>query len=424
MSRPEQGSHSAIPAKAASAVESSPPERGFQIRSLFWTVYAPSFLLSIGTGALVPIVPLFARDLGASVGLAAFAVGAREVGTVFFDLPVGMLVARFGRRQTMIAGTLAILVLSVLTAFSTSIEQFIALRFLLGGAMALWSISRHTYIADTVPIQQRGQALSLFGGMGRLGTFIGPIIGGYVGEQLGLGAPFFIQSGFALVTLGLVFALMRDAPEQARVKATHNVYARIGRTVTEHRHAFTTAGVAAMALQLVRNARQVIIPLWGSEIGLGAGEIGLAIGIAAAVDMAFFYPAGLLMDRFGRKFAMVPSLLIISVALALIGLTTNFWGLLGVAVLSGIGNGLSSGVVLTLGADLAPRGAAGEFLGVWRFFTDTGGMVSPFAIGAVASTLSLASSGVVVAGMGVFGAGVMIVFFKETLRKTYLAARQ
>jgi MFS family permease len=418
VSRPEQGSPGAVQAGAAPAeIESAPQPRVFRIRSLFWTVYAPSFLLSIGTGALVPIVPLFARDLGASVGLAAFAVGAREVGTVLFDMPVGTLVMRFGRRQTMIAGTFAILVLSILTGLSTSIEQFIALRFLLGGAMALWSISRHTYIADTVPIQHRGQALSLFGGMARLGTFIGPIIGGYVGEHIGLGAPFFIQSAFAFVTLGLVFALMRDAPEQERVKATRNVYARIGQTVAGHRHAFLTAGVAAMALQLVRNARQVIIPLWGSEIGLGAGEIGLAIGIAAAVDMAFFYPAGLLMDRFGRKFAMVPSLLIISGALAVIGLTSNFWGLLGVAVLSGIGNGLSSGVVLTLGADLAPRGSAGEFLGVWRFFTDTGGMVSPFAIGAVASTLSLATSGGVIAGMGVFGAGVMIVFFKETLRK-------
>jgi MFS family permease len=316
----------------------------------------------------------------------------------------------------MIAGTVAILVLSLLTGLSTSIEQFIALRFLMGGAMALWSISRHTYIADTVPIQHRGRALSLFGGMGRLGTFIGPIIGGYVGEHLGLSAPFFVQSAFALVTIGLVVALMRDAPEQARVKATRNVYARIARTVGENRHAFMTAGVAAMALQLVRNARQVMIPLWGASIGLGAGDIGLAIGIAALVDMAFFYPAGLLMDRFGRKFAMVPSLLIISGALAIMSMTTDFWGLLGVAVIAGIGNGLSSGAVLTLGADLAPRGRAGEFLGVWRFFTDTGGMLSPFAIGAVATTFSLATGGTVTAGLGAFGAVIMTVFFRETLR--------
>lgn len=334
---------------------SSTDGREFRIRSLIWTVYAPSFLLSIGTGLLVPIVPLFARDLGASVGLAAFAVGARELGTVLFDLPVGTLVARFGRRRTMIAGTIAILVLSLLTGLTTMIWQFIALRFLIGGAMALWSISRHTYIADTVPVQHRGRALSLFGGMGRLGTFIGPIIGGFVGEHFGLGVPFFVQSGFALITLGLVVVLMKEGQEQPNVRPTRNAYARIGSTLTEHRRAFLTAGVAAMALQLVRNARQVMIPLWGSEIGLGAGDIGLAIGIAAAVDMLFFYPAGLLMDRFGRKFAIVPSLLVISSALALMPLTTSFWGLLCVAVLAGIGNGLSSGAVLTLGADLAPR---------------------------------------------------------------------
>jgi MFS family permease len=330
-------------------------------------------------------------------------------------VPVGTAVARYGRRQTMIAGTVAILVLSALTGLSSTIAQFIALRFLMGGAMALWSISRHTYIADTVPVQHRGRALSLFGGMGRLGTLVGPIIGGYVGEHVGLGAPFYIQSGFALITVGLVVALMRDAPELARARATRNVYSRIGRTLADNRQVFLTAGIAAMALQLVRNARQVMIPLWGAGIGLGADEIGLAIGIAAAVDMAFFYPAGLLMDRLGRKFAIVPSLLVISGALALMPVTGDFWSLLGVAVLAGVGNGLSSGAVLTLGADLAPRGQAGEFLGVWRFFTDTGGMLAPFAIGAVATTFSLATGGLSTAGMGVAGAAVMTVFFRETL---------
>ncbi|MBI4219162.1 MAG: MFS transporter, partial [Chloroflexi bacterium] len=326
-------------------------QRDFRLRSLIWTVYLPSFMLSIGTGLLVPIVPLFARDLGASVGLAAFAVGVRELGTVLFDLPVGTVVARFGRRNTMIAGTAAIVVLSVLTGLSTSIGQFIAWRFLMGGAMALWSISRHAYIADTVPVHHRGKALSLFGGMGRLGSLIGPIIGGYLGERLGFGAPFFVQSGFALVTLGLVVTLMRDVAEKRAARATHNVYARIGRTVAEHRRDFATAGIAAMTLQLVRNARQVIIPLWGAEVGLGPSEIGLAISIAAAVDMTLFYPAGLLMDRFGRKSAMIPSLLIISCALAVLPLTHSFTWLTAVAVLAGIGNGLSSGVVLTLGAD-------------------------------------------------------------------------
>lgn len=330
-------------------------------------------------------------------------------------MPVGTAVARFGRRQTMIAGTIAILVLSALTGLSSTIAQFIALRFLMGGAMALWSISRHTYIADTVPIQHRGRALSLFGGMGRLGTLIGPIIGGYVGEHVGLAAPFFVQSGVALITVVLVIALMKDGPEISRVATRRNVYSRIGTTLADNRQVFLTAGVAAMALQLVRNARQVMIPLWGAGIGLGAGDIGLAIGIAAAVDMAFFYPAGLLMDRFGRKFAIVPSLFIISGALALMPVTRDFWGLLGVAVLGGVGNGLSSGVVLTLGADLAPRGQAGEFLGVWRFFTDTGGMLAPFAIGTVATTFSLATGGLTTAGMGVAGAVVMTAFFRETL---------
>ena len=105
------------------------------------------------------------------------------------------------------------------------------------------------------------------------------------------------------------------------------------------------------------------------------------MSLASAIDMAMFYPAGLIQDRFGRKFASVPSFAIMAAGLALIPLTGDFLGFLAAACLSGFGNGIGSGTMMTLGADLAPRGATGPFLGLWHLIGDIGSTGGPVAGG-------------------------------------------
>ena len=58
-----------------------------------------------------------------------------------------------------------------------------------------------------------------------------------------------------------------------------------------------------------------------------------------------------------------------------IGLT-----LLAAAILTGIGNGFGSGIMMTLGADLAPKGSIGEFLGLWRLIGDIGSTGGPLVV--------------------------------------------
>ena len=135
--------------------------------------------------------------------------------------------------------------------------------------------------------------------------------------------------------------------------------------IREH-HAIAPACAAHLCVSVIRSARNVLIPLYGADqLGLGAADIGVVTSLSYSVDMLMFYPAGLLMDRFGRKFASVPSFLVQAVGIAAIPLTGSFAGLAAVAVLIGFGNGIGSGTMLTLGSDLAPGNARGEFLGVW-----------------------------------------------------------
>jgi MFS family permease len=131
--------------------------------------------------------------------------------------------------------------------------------------------------------------------------------------------------------------------------------------------------------------------------------------------MTLFYPVGIVMDRFGRKWAGVPCLVMVSVGLIVIPFTRDFVALLLAGLLIGFGNGLGAGINMTLGSDFSPRGRRAEFLGAWRLIADVGSVSGPLLIAAITSAVSLAAAGFLAAAIGVTGAGILGWFVPETL---------
>jgi len=89
--------------------------------------------------------------------------------------------------------------------------------------------------------------------------------------------------------------------------------------------------------------------------------------------------------------------------------------LIAATTLMGFGNGLGSGSMMTLGADLAPKELIGEFLGLWRLIGDAGSSAGPIIVGSVAHAIGLSSAAVALAAIGGLSAGTMVVFVRETL---------
>jgi MFS family permease len=353
--------------------------------------------------------------MAATIGLIGVVIAARHIGTMIFDVPAGVLVTRMGLRRTMIAGVILFGVSAVWAGLSPNIISLIAARILTGVSFALWSISRHTYIAAAVPMDVRGRALSLFGGISRIATILGPLLGGLLGAYVGIRVPFFAQAGVAIVTLVVVLTTTRNMIEPVRSKARHNVFSELGSVVSRHRRDFATAGVAAVMLQFLRAGREFLIPVWGGELGLPLDKIGYIATASFAVDSMLFPLVGYSMDKWGRKSTGIPAFIFLSIAIALIPLTGSFGALLAVGLLAGFGNGLSSGFVLIMGTDLSPKENPGEFLGVWRLISDTGGASGPIAIGGIAQVVTLGVASFATAGVGVFGALMLIFVVRETM---------
>jgi MFS family permease len=390
----------------------------FQIRSLLWSVYAPSFLLTFGQGILIPILPIYARDVfGSSDVLIALMITARPLGTMLFDVPAGVLVGILGLRRTMMAGILLFAVGAIIGGLSPNFSVLMMGRLFAGSSFALWSISRQVYIAQTVPVASRGKALSMFGGLSRVATIAAVFAGGLLYDHVDHRAPFFAQAIVAVLTAGMVMATFKGTMESAVNTGKHNIFPVLGHTLVDHRRVFATAGLAAIMLQFLRAAREYIIPLWADEMGLSGSQSGYIFGVSSIIDSVMFPVVGFVMDRWGRKHVGIPAYLILASGFAVIPFADSFFLLMMVGVLVGLGNGLSSGLVLTMGVDFAPRKNPGEFMGVWRLISDVGGASGPAAIGGVAGLVTLGTASVLTAGTGLLGAAILLFFVKETLVK-------
>ena len=382
---------------------------------LLLSLYLPALLEGLALALLIPVLPLYAAEFGVSYSLIGIVLAGDGLGALLGDVPAGSLTNKLGAKRTILIGLLIVMLAMAALFFAQSIFAVIVLRVLSGIGRAFFGVAQHTYLSAAISIERRGRAIALFGGMNRLSNFIAPVLGGGLGLLLGLRAPFLFA---ALILLGAIVFVMwtlpADSPDEAE-RALHPPLS-LWATLRDHYRILSVAGIAQIFAQTIRAGRSTIIPLYGADvIGLDVAAIGLIVTLTSFVDLLMVVPAGITMDRFGRKMAIVPCFTIQALGMALIPLTGSFMTLLLAGALIGFGNGLGSGSMMTLGSDLAPLDGRGSFLGIWRLIGDVGFGTAPVVVGSVADSLSLSSSAFVLAGAGVTAGLIFALGVPETL---------
>lgn len=372
------------------------------LRSVAPTVYLPSLLYGIGQGAIAPVLPLVARDLGASVGEASMVVAMLAVGLVLGDLPAGWLAGRLGERRAMIVATGVVLVALVGCLLAPSVWVLGIGVTLIGAANSVWMLARISYLTEVMPLRMRARAMSTLGGTMRIGMFAGPFLTAALTSPLGLDAGFWIHIGAAAIA-GLALLTLPEV-DHPRAAPSSSHRSSIPAVVRRHARILRTLGFAATLVGAARASRQVVLPLWADHLGLDAGTIALIFGISGGVDMLLFYPAGKVMDRFGRRWVAVPSMVTLGLSLLLLPLTHGVGTLTAVAVLMGFGNGIGSGIIMTLGADVSPAVDRAAFLGAWRLCHDVGNGIGPVTITLVTAVGALGPAIAAVGGIAWLGA--------------------
>ncbi len=389
------------------------------LRALILAFYLPALMATLGQGLLVPILPLYAADFEIGYLLIGLVLAGEGLGTLIADVPTGLLQRRFGNKQVMMMGLLLKSVTILLLFAAPTIWSVLLLRIFAGFGRSMFTVSAHVYVTNNVALGQRGKAISMYGGTHRLGGFIGPAIGGIAAGLLGLRAAFLIAG---LVTaLGLILVALFTvgrSKEKRKADARDEQPLHLLPMLQSNYRVLASAGTAQVFAQMIRAGRTVIIPLFAADIlGLGVDQIGYIVSISVAIDFSLFVVAGWLMDRFGRKFAIVPCFGIQAIGMALVPFAASFAGLLFAAALIGFGNGLGAGSMMTLGSDLSPDRSRGEFLGVWRLIGDLGHTGAPLVVGVVADFLVLSSAIWFIAGAGLAAASIFLFLVPETLKR-------
>ncbi|MET0864268.1 MAG: MFS transporter [Nakamurella sp.] len=379
-------------------------DTGVTLRQIAPGAFVPPAVFAVGQGAIAPVVVISATDLGASPAMAALVVATAGLGQIAADIPAGSIVHRYGERPTMIGAAALTILALVGCIFAPNLFLFALSIFVTGIGTAVWLLARQAYVTEVVPYRLRARAMSTLGGVFRIGLFIGPFLGGAVVHFTGLWGAYAVHIVAALVAVGLLLAT-KDLAVDDDVDRASRTRAPVGRVISEQRSVFVTLGVGVLGVSAVRAARQVVLPLWGQHLGLSPSTISIIFGVSGAVDMLLFYPAGKVMDRYGRVWVAVPSMVVLGLSLALVPLTQSVAMLTVVGLVMGVGNGMSSGLVMTLGADLAPPGQRPVFLGVWRMFADAGNGVGPFVIAGITAVATLGAGIAAMGGVGLLGAG-------------------
>ncbi|MFB9309341.1 MFS family permease [Agromyces hippuratus] len=412
----------------------------FSWRGVILPVYLPTLVFSLGEGAMIPIVPLVATERGASLALAGLIAAMLMVGELAGDLPAGWLVARIGERNAMI-GAAMLAVIGVLIAIVSPTLPALAIGvFLLGLATAVFGLARHAFLTSYVPVRTRARALSTLGGVFRAGWAVGPFAAAAIIASTGSSESVFwvlVVACFAVIGVLVllpdperVFGAARLAREASAASAAATTTDASGapltageaeaaaesspsvfRAIRENRGVLARIGTGVGLLAAVRVSRTVVLPLWSVSIGMPAEQAALVIGISGTIDFALFYASGQIMDRFGRLWSAIPGLLGMAaghIALAFThDLPSNAVWFTVIAIWLGLANGVTSGIIMTLGADLAPKQNPAPFLGAFRMIGDTGGAGAPLMIAAVTSIASIMAANVAVGVLGLVGAAML-----------------
>jgi MFS family permease len=382
------------------------------------------FITSIGMGAISPVLPLFAdQEYHVSRTQIGLAVGLFGMARLVTSLPAGYLTQRYGRKFVLALGTAVNLLGATMVALSFSFVWLLVWRLVSGLGASMYTTGVSVYLQDVSTPETRARFLSLHEMSILVGQSLGPITGGYIGEHFGLRTPLYLQAGLIAAALASLLLLVPESRPGNNLPQSQGRPA--GNPRTNPRTQIAPPGslrklllkpgfifVGLFSLMIVANrqgGRFSVMPLYGEAKGFRPDQLGAFISVTHFPQFFTTMASGFLSDRFGRKFTIVPAVLLIILGIIVFSRGDTLLALMFSGVLLGLGEGLAGPPSVAFFADIAPPGLEGVTMGLYRTFGGVGSVVGALLLGGVADLAGFAwSLGVDALLLGVAALGMML----------------
>ncbi len=374
---------------------------------IFTTLFLAIFFTTLGVGLVVPLLPVYAHELGA---------GAFQVGLVFaaFSLTRSIFVPYFGKlsdkkgkKPFLTTGLFIFFFLSILYTYSKNIETLILLRLGQGFASAMVLPVAQAYIGIMTPPQKEGRVMGLFSISLYGGLSIGPLLGGVVKDWYSINASFLSMG--ALCLLGFVLCLLFLPREGVLQKSNPSgsgkpkSYLAIVKTpailsLFTFRICFTTCiGIIWTFLPLFAN----------TMLDLSSSAIGFVIMINVFIAGLLQAPMGYIADRFSKKIMVTAGGVLAIISLLCLNYATSFNGLVIANGIFGLAGGISLPAIMALGIiEGRKTRAMGSIMGLLTMAHSLGMLVGPLLAGIIIDVFSIET--IFITGAAILGAGTIV----------------
>ncbi|TMF07212.1 MAG: MFS transporter, partial [Chloroflexi bacterium] len=279
--------------------------RPTESRSALFGIVAGIFVSGTGIGSLLPILPLYLRERGASYALVGVIVGSALLAQAIGQWPAGILAERVGAKAMMIGGLVVAAAASVTFIIPLPIEWLIVLRFVQGLGFAAIIPAELAAVADVVPRAKLGRAYGWVSGAQQAGYIGGPAIGGFL-AVFGRWTVFAV-TGAALLAAAAVIAVTLRTSSRVRVD---NVPRLAVSGPSRAKAAVIAVAILSIGLGLLIGVYDVIWSLYMRSRGASDPVVGLSFTLFALPLLVATPLAGWSSDRWDRRWLAVGSVVL------------------------------------------------------------------------------------------------------------------
>jgi MFS family permease len=324
--------------------------RNFILTSLStFTLFSSFYFLLI-------TLPIYIKKLGGTESEIGFIIGVFTISAVVLRPFIGQMVDRQGRKKILISGLLVFLVSMLLYNYTNSVTSLLLLRVFHGIGWGAATTAATTLIADIAPPSRRGEAMGIFGMASNVAMAIGPVLSMILLAAYDFPILFMIGAGIALVSLLLALPISETI-------ASHP------KTPLFSREALF-ASTLMFTIALTYGSIVSFLSLFAQKQGITNPGIFFTVFAVTLILVRAF--AGKLSDKKGRKFVILPGMILIAFGLLVLSTASALYLFIIAALLYGLGFGLVHPSLMALLVDSVSEKGRGSAMGTFTAAFDLG----------------------------------------------------
>ena len=378
------------------------------IKKVFPILALCTFSSMLGVGIIAPLLPLYAENLGATgIWLGVIFAGFSVSRAIFMPI-FGRLSDRNGRKQFISIGLLIYAIISLGYIWADSASQLTLVRFIQGAAAAMIIPIAQAYVGDISPEGEEGKWMGYFHAAFFSGFGFGPLMGGALTDHFGMTVAFSTMGGLNLLAFLIATLFLPEIRQKKKASSVPSFKEMSASSMVKGLFSFR------LAFSLGRGAFACFLPIFAAiYLNLSPTLIGILLAVEILTMSLLEIPGGNIADRFNRKALVVVGSLINLTFLGLIPFTHNFWQLLGLCALQGLGGAISMPASSALTVEEGRKFGMGSTIAIFTMAMSIGMAIGPLLSGIIADFASINSVFYFGASAGLIGTCLFVWFTRR-----------